>query len=83
MKMAEWIVFRPNSLSLQFPGGELVSAALHLLKVPRGAEQLARGGCAFMQTPSVSVLMSLQSDGGTRGCCCLSQIEMLHVGFWN
>lgn len=82
--MAEWIVFRPNSLSLQFPGGELVSAALRLLKVLRGAEQLAHGGCAFTQTPSVSrVLMSLQSDRGTRGCCCLSQIEMLHAGFWN
>lgn len=61
--MAEWIVFRPNSLSLQFPGGELVSAALRLFKVPHGGKQLTRGGCAFMQTPSASrVLMSLQSD---------------------
>lgn len=68
--MAEWIVFRPNSLSLRFPSGELVSAALRLFKVPCGATQLTLGGCAFVQTPPVSrVFQSFQSHEGTRGWC--------------
>lgn len=60
--MAEWIVFRPSSLSLQFPGGELVSAALRLFKVPRGAKQPTRRGCAFMRTPSVSRVLRPHVD---------------------
>lgn len=66
METAEWIVFSPDSpSSLQFPGGELVTAALRLFK--DGAWHQAADEWRLRLCANASNVTSLHSASAGRG----------------